>query len=256
MGFYLTVAILAPVLATHDPAKMALAERILPPSASHLFGTDEYGRDLYSRTLLGARLSFQVGFLTMAIAGVVGSVIGLLSGYAGGWVDLIAMRIIDAIMAFPGLLLALAIMAFIGAGLQNIITSLSIIYMPVFARLARSGALSLKMRDFVEAARSTGAGDLRILFRHILPNTMSPLLVQATLTVAYAVLAEAALSFLGAGIPQPAPSWGNALADGRDYFRDAPWISIIPGLAIAGLVLGINLLGDGLRDLLDPRHRR
>lgn len=252
----MTVAILAPILATHDPTKVALADRLMPPSAAHFFGTDEYGRDLFSRTLFGARLSFQVGFLTMTVAAGIGSVVGLLSGYAGGWADLLVMRIIDAIMAFPGLLLALALMAFIGAGLRNIIISLSIIYMPVYARLARAGAQSLKVREFVEAARSTGASDGRILFRHILPNAISPLLVQATLTVAYAVLAEAALSFLGAGIPQPAPSWGNALADGRDHFRDAPWISIIPGLAIAGLVLGINLLGDGLRDLLDPRQRR
>lgn len=250
----LLVAFLAPYLAPYNPNQMDIANRLKAPSAAHLLGSDDFGRDILSRMIYGTQLSLTVGVAVVLLATLAGTVLGLLAGYFRR-LDNLLMRVMDGLMAFPAILLAIAIMAALGSKEMNVIIAIAAVYTPRMARIVRGSALSVKRMEYVEAAAALGAGHGRIMFRHILPNCMSPIIVQATFIFAYAVLAEASLSFLGVGTPPPAPSWGNILADGRLYIRLAPWITVFPGTAIMATVLGLNLLGDGLRDVLDPRMR-
>lgn len=249
----IVVAFLAPWIATHDPLNIDIVNRAAPPSKQFIFGTDDYGRDIFSRVIYGARLSQYISFLTVAGAALLGVIIGAVAGYYKRWIDNVIMRCMDAIMSFPAILLAIAIMAVRGGSLYNVVLALTIVYIPRFARIIRGSVLSLKEKEFVEASYAMGNSDLLIIFRHILPNCTAPLIVQTTVSLAYAILAEAALSFLGLGAPPPAPSWGNILSEARNFMLDAPWMTVFPGLAITLAVLGFNLFGDALRDLLDPR---
>jgi peptide/nickel transport system permease protein len=251
--FLIAVALLAPWVATHNPSKMNIKERLQPPSSAHFFGTDGYGRDLFSRVVYGAAIALRVGFLSIAVAMSAGILLGLISGYYRGWIDAIIMRIMDAILSFPIILLAIGIMAVLGAGFANLMIALGLVYTPRFARLVRSSVLSIREKEYIEAARVTGCSDFSILFVHILPNCWAPVIIQATISFGYAILWEAALSFLGLGAPPPSPSWGSLLADGKEVLSRAPWMTYFPGMAIAMAVLALNLFGDGLRDVLDPR---
>lgn len=249
----LMVAIMAPVLATYDPLKIDIALQSAPPSAEHWFGTDEYGRDIYSRVIYGARISLYISLFSVFVSTLMGVIIGALAGYFGGWLDNIFMRIMDAVMSFPAILLAIGILAALGPNIYNVIVALGLVYTPRVARIVRGSVLSLKEKEFVEASRAMGNGDFYIIFHHILPNCTAPLIVQVTASLAYAILAESMLSFLGLGAPPPAPSWGNILSDARNFMMDNALVTVFPGLAITLAVLGFNLLGDALRDLLDPR---
>ncbi|MBP2671851.1 MAG: ddpC [candidate division NC10 bacterium] len=250
----LFAAVFAGVLSSYDPLTMIVADRMKSPSAAHLMGTDNFGRDIFSRVLHGARLSLEVGAAVMLLTVGAGILLGLLAGYSPR-LDGPVMRVMDAMMAFPAILFGIAIMAVLGPKTVNVVIALSVVYAPRTVRIVRASVLATKQLDYVEAVRAQAAGHLRVLFRHILPNCLSPLVVQATFNFAYAVLAEASLSFVGAGAPPPTPSWGNILSEGRIYMQNAPWITIFPGLAIAITVLGLNLAGDGLRDILDPRMK-
>ena len=247
------VAVFAPLLATHDPLKIDVINQGALPSEEHYFGTDEYGRDTFSRVIYGTRISLYISVLSVLVAATLGILLGSLAGYYGGWTDNLIMRVVDAIMSFPAILLAIGIMAMLGGNMYNVVLALGFVYIPWFARVVRGSVLSIKEKEYIEAAQAMGAGDLTILFRHILPNCMAPVIVQATAALAYAILAEAALSFLGLGTPPPAPSWGNILSDARNFMMDNALMTIFPGIAITLAVLGFNLLGDALRDLLDPR---
>ncbi len=248
------VALLAPLLTRQSPMELDVASRLRPPSQGHLFGTDGFGRDVFSRVMYGARLSILVGAMSVAVAAIGGGLIGLLAGFYPR-LDGVLMRIMDGIMAFPNIVLAIALMASLGPSVLNVIVSLGFVYMPRVARVARSGVLVVRESLHVEAARALGAGDARILRRNILPNCLSPLIVQGTFVFAYAVLGEAALSFLGVGVPPYISSWGNILSEGRQFITQAPWITLFPGAAIMLTVLGLNVVGDGLRDAFDPRMR-
>jgi peptide/nickel transport system permease protein len=250
----LLAAIFAGALATHNPTRLYPGNRLKPPSADHYLGTDEFGRDVYSLVLHGARISLLVGGVTMILTSLGGIVIGLIAGYYKR-LDLGIMRVMDGLMAFPGILLAIALMAARGPGVWNVIFALSVVYMPRTAIIIRSTVLSLRELDYVQAARALGRHDLNIAFRHILPNCVGPLLVQGTFIFAYAVLAEAILGFLGVGVPPYVPSWGNVIASGKNVIREAFWVSLFPGIALTLAGLSLNLLGDGLRDTLDPRLR-
>ena len=252
----LIVAILAPVLVPYDPLEMHPGDRFQPPSKTYPMGTDEFGRDILSRIIAGARISFAVGLISIAIAVLVGVTAGLLAGYEAGWFDTVSMRFFDALLAFPAILLAIVILAVLGAGSFSAMLAVAIVNIPAFARLTRANVLAEKQRDYVLASRSVGARPTRIMFRGLLPNVVSTLLVQITVAIAGAVLLEAALSFLGLGTPPPAPSWGSMLSVGRGYLQIAPWYGIFPGVAITLLVMGLYLLGDGLRDALDPRRQK
>jgi len=245
-------ALAAPLLTAFDPTAMRVRLRFRPPQWEFPFGTDRFGRDIYTRVLYGAQISLWIGLATTLLSGAVGAAIGVVSAQFRA-LDAPLMRVMDARMAFPAILLAIGLAAALGSGITNLIIALSVAYMPRTARLVRASALVVRELEFVDAARVAGAGSLRIMFRHLLPNCMGPLLVQLTFVFAYAILAEAALSFLGIGVPPPAPSWGNIVAEGRDYAVEAWWIMLFPGLAISLAALGMNLLGDGLRDVLDPR---
>jgi peptide/nickel transport system permease protein len=249
------VAVFAPHLAPFDPLDMDIRHRLQSPNHTHWLGSDTYGRDLLSRVIFGARLSLEVGLMVVVLTTIFGTLFGLLSGYFPR-LDHIIMRIMDALMAFPAILLAIAIMAALGPSEINVVLALSVVYTPRTTRVVRGSVLSTKENDYVKSARAAGANDIRILMFHILPNCLSPLIVQSTFIFAHAILAEAGLSFVGAGPPPPTPSWGNVLSEGREYMRTAPWITVFPGLAIAFSVLGLNLAGDGLRDVLDPRLKR
>jgi peptide/nickel transport system permease protein len=252
------VAILAPWIATHDVGATNLSLRYLPPSGQYFFGTDSTGRDIFSRILFGARISLKVGIVVVAVSAVVGTLLGALAGYYGGWIDrIISGYVFNVFLAFPGLLLAIAMVAFLGAGLNKLIFALCIIGWVGYARLIRGQVLKVREYDFVQAARALGASDARILLIHILPNAIQPLIVQASLGMAGAVLSEASLSFLGLGVPPPAPSWGVMIEEARDLstLQAAPHALIFPGLAIALTVLAFNFIGDGLREYLDPRQR-
>jgi len=246
------LAILAPWIAS-DPLKVDVANREAFPSREFFFGTDEYGRDIFSRVIYGTRISLYISLLSVAVASIFGVAIGAVAGYYGGLTDNILMRFMDAIMSFPAILLAIGIMAVLGGHLFNVVIALGFVYIPRFARIIRGSVLSLKEKGFVEASLAMGNSDLIIIWRHILPNCTAPLIVQATVSLAYAILAEASLSFLGLGAPPPAPSWGNILSDARNFMLDAPWMTVFPGIAITLAVLGFNLFGDALRDVLDPR---
>jgi len=247
-------AVFADALSTHNPTRLYPANRLKPPSAQSYLGTDEFGRDVYSLVLHGARTSLKIGGLTMLFTCAGGIVIGLLAGYYRR-LDLVIMRFMDGLMAFPAILLAIALMAARGPGEGNVIFALSVVYMPRTAMLIRSTVLSLRELDYVQAARALGRRDLAIAFRHILPNCVGPILVQGTFIFAYAVLAEAILGFLGVGVPPYVPSWGNVIASGKNVIREAVWVSLFPGVALTLAGLSLNLLGDGLRDTLDPRLR-
>lgn len=253
VSFLVLVAIFAPLLAQGDPNEMLLTDRFIPPSSEHLLGTDEFGRDLLTRIIYGSRVSLRVGLISVGIALISGSLIGLLAGYFGGWFDMVSQRIIDVALAFPALILALAIMAVLGPNLRNVIIALGIGSIPVYTRVMRSEVLALRQADFVDAARAAGAGHLRLMLRHILPNALSSIVVISTLGIGSAILGSAGLSFIGIGAQPPTPEWGVMLATGRQYLAHEWWIATFPGIAIALTVLGFNLLGDGLRDALDPR---
>jgi peptide/nickel transport system permease protein len=252
------VAIFAPWIATHDVGATNLSLRYLPPSAQYLFGTDSTGRDIFSRVVFGARISLEVGIVVVSVSAFVGTILGALAGYYGGWIDrVVSGYVFNVFLAFPGLLLAIAMVAFLGAGLNKLIFALCIIGWVGYARLIRGQVLKVREYDFVQAARALGASDMRILLVHILPNAIQPLIVQASLGMAGAVLAEASLSFLGLGVPPPAPSWGVMIEEARDLstLQSAPHALIFPGIAIALTVLAFNFIGDGLREYLDPRQR-
>jgi peptide/nickel transport system permease protein len=251
-GIIVVVAILAPVIAPSDPNKLAMRNKFLPPSWEYPFGTDNFGRSQLSRVVWGARLSIVMGISVVALNAVFGTLIGALSGYFRR-LDNPLMRVNDALMAFPAVILALAITAALGPSTLNAILALAIVYIPRTARIVRASVLVVREMEYVQAAVAAGAGNWRILRHHILPNSMAPLIVQLSFLFAYAVLSEATLSFLGLGAPAPTPTWGNIMAEGRQYMREAAWIIAIPGAALAITVMGLNLLGDGLRDVLDPR---
>ena len=246
-------AILAPVISPYEPNRQQLLKALQAPSAEHLLGTDENGRDVLSRILYGTRIPLLAGVFSVAIAVVLGVGSGLISGYFGGRLDNIIMRFMDALLAFPTLVLALAITAALGPGLRNAMIAIGIVYTPLFARLTRGQVLSVREREFVEAARTIGSGHLRIMAQHILPNVFAPLIVQISLSIALAILAEATLSFLGLGVQPPEPSWGSMVSRGKDYLDMAPWLAFAPGGAILLAVIGFNFLGDAIRDAMDPR---
>ncbi len=248
-------AIFAPWLATHDPAFISLTNRLRPPSPEHWLGTDDLGRDVFSRLVYGARVSLMVGIGVVAIRAVIGVLVGLVSGYAGGAVDALLMRITDVFIAFPGILLALAIMAIWGTGLINVVIALSVVGWPQFARLVRAEVLSLRERDYVQAGRALGGNAVRLVSRHVFPNVLPIIVVYASLNISAPIIAEAALSFLGLGIQPPEVSWGSMLSSAHRYMRVAWWLATFPGIAITVSVIGFNLFGDAVRDALDPRMR-
>jgi peptide/nickel transport system permease protein len=261
---FLFTALLAPILAPHDPALQDLERRLAPPvglgmekaSLEYPLGNDNLGRDILSRLMVGSRVSLTVGVSTILLASSVGSLLGAVAGFYRGLVDNIVMRIVDTWMAFPSLLLAIAFGAALGPGLANLVLALSLTIWVVYCRVVRAEVLSLRERDYVLAARAMGASDLRIILRHVLPNVLAPILVISTLRMGTVIISEASLNFLGVGVQSSVPTWGGMLADGREFMRDAWWLATFPGIAISIVVLGVNLLGDGLRDALDPRLRR
>jgi peptide/nickel transport system permease protein len=255
LALAMLTAIFAPFVSPYDPLKQDLGNLLAKPGGAHLLGTDNVGRDILARVIWGTRVSLIAGFVSVAIAMVVGSLLGLGAGYWGGRVDSVVMRLMDAVLSFPALVLALALGAVLGAGLTGVLIALGVVYTPTFARLMRGQVLAVRARDYVEAARVLGAPDWRVLQRHILPNAATPIVVQASLSVAFAILAEASLSFLGLGIQPPEPSWGSMINAGRGYLQQAPWIVFGPGAALFITVLGLNFVGDAIRDALDPRLR-
>jgi peptide/nickel transport system permease protein len=262
-GVFCLVAVLAPFLAPHDPAHQNLERRLAPPiglglngaSSEHPLGNDNLGRDILSRLLVGSRVSLVVGISTILLASVVGSLVGAAAGFYRGLLDNVVMRLVDIWMAFPSLLLAIAFGAALGSGLGNLILALSLAIWVVFCRVVRAEVLSIRERDYVAAAQAIGASDWRIIVRHVLPNVLAPILIISTLQMGVVIISEASLNFLGVGVQSSVPTWGGMLADGREFMRDAWWLATFPGIAISVVVLSVNLLGDGLRDALDPRLR-
>ncbi len=253
-GVIAIIGIAAPWITDIDPQRLSMRNKFLPPSETWVFGTDNFGRSLWSRTVWGAQLSMIIGASVVALNAVFGTLIGAAAGYFRK-LDNALMRVNDALMAFPAILLAIAVTAVLGPSTLNVILALSIVYIPRTARIVRSSVIVLREMEYVQAAVAAGAGHWRILRRHILPNAMAPMIVQLSFLFAYAVLSEATLSFLGVGAVPPTPTWGNIMAEGRDFLREAPWIITIPGVMLMITVMGLNLLGDGLRDVLDPRLR-
>lgn len=251
----IAIAVFAPLVTTHGLEQMDMANRLRGPMAGHWLGTDNFGRDLWTRLAYGARISLTVAFAAVFFSVIIGTVVGLVAGYFGGWVDQTLMRITDIFLGFPALILALAVVAILGPGLINVTIAMVVVQWTDFARVIRGTTLSLRSRPYVDAARTLGASHTRIIFREILPNAMGPIVVLATLGFGTAVISESALSFLGFGVQPPAPTWGWTLSYGTRFLRTDPWLSIAAGLAIMITCLGFNLLGDGLRDLLDPRER-
>ena len=249
------LALAAPLVAAQDPLAQNVAQGAQPPSAAHWFGSDKLGRDVFARILYGARISIRIGFVAVGLAITAGTLIGLVAGYAGKRTESVLMGAMDVMLAFPSIILAIGITTVLGPSINNLMLAVGIVYVPQYARLARSSVLAVKEHEYVEAARALGAGAPAILGRHVLPNILAPLLVQATLGIATAELEAAGLSYLGLGARPPAPEWGAMLNDARDYWLSAPWALIFPGASITALVLGFNLLGDGLRDALDPKQR-
>ncbi|MBW3631991.1 MAG: ABC transporter permease [Chloroflexi bacterium] len=249
------VALLAPAIVPYDPIDQSFRIKLQAPSTEHLLGTDEFGRDVLSRILVGTRVALGVGIVPVAIALVIGVTLGLIAGYFGGGVDQVVMRVIDVLLAFPWLLLAIGIMAILGPGIQNVVIAVAIVYIPAFARIVRGSVLSIKEKEYVEAARAMGQPNTRIIVRHVLANAWAPIIVLATLSIGQAIIYAAGLSFIGLGTQPPDADWGVMLTSGREFLRDAPWLGFFPGLAILITVLAFNLFGDGLRDALDPRLR-
>jgi peptide/nickel transport system permease protein len=252
--FFVALAIFAPWIAPDDPLATSWGAVRKAPTMAHWFGTDEIGRDVLSRVIWGTRASLLAGLVSVGISLAVGVPLGLVAGYVGGWIDMLISRITDAMLACPFLVLAIALAAFLGPSLTNAMIAIGIAATPIFVRLARAQVLAVKVEDYIEAARAVGNSGLRIALRHVFPNIVAPVIVQATLAIAAAVIAEASLSFLGLGQQPPAPSWGSMLNTAKNYVENAPWMAVWPGLSIFLLVLSFNLLGDGLRDALDPRH--
>jgi peptide/nickel transport system permease protein len=253
--FFIFVSVFAPYIATHDPTQINIDKIFAPPSSKHLFGTDELGRDVFSRVVYGTRVSLFVGFIAVFISIAIGTVLGLISGYFGGFVDVVIMRFVDIMLCFPAFFLILAVIAFLSPSLTNVMVVIGLTSWMGVARLVRAETMSVKGRNFIIAAKVQGIKNSIILFRHILPNVASPIFVTATLGVAGAILTESALSFLGLGVQPPTPSWGNILTSGKDNIMFAWWLSLFPGLAILITVLGYNLLGEALRDILDPKSK-
>lgn len=253
IGGFLLLAFAAPLIAPADPMAQALYNRLSPPTLEHPFGTDDFGRDILSRVIYGARISLRVGVFAVLIALILGTCIGVVAGYWGGWIDQILMRLMDLLLAFPSILLAIGIVAILGPGLENAMLAVGIVAMPQYARLVRASVLTVRETDYVMAARALGASDWRILCVAVLPNCLAPLIVQATLGLATAILDAAGLSFLGLGAQPPTPEWGAMLSQGRELIVRAPWVLTFPGGAIFFTVLAFNLVGDGLRDALDPK---
>jgi peptide/nickel transport system permease protein len=253
--FFILLAIFAPVLTHFDYKAQNLMNRLQPPSSEHWFGTDDLGRDLFTRVIYGARISLWVGFFSVVGSIIVGTFLGILAGYYGKWVDTLISRLFDIMLAFPSILLAIAIVAALGPSLQNALLAIAIVNIPTFGRLVRAKVLSLKEEEFIMAARAQGMKDRRILLHHVLPNSLAPIIVQGTLGIATAILEAAALGFLGMGAQPPEPEWGKMLSDSRQFIQLAPWTVIFPGISIMFTVLGFNLMGDGLRDVLDPRMK-
>ena len=249
----LFIAIFAPLIAPYDPLDDNLMNRYEAPSKDHWMGTDEMGRDILSRIIYGSRISLKVGLLSISVALVFGTLLGILAGFYGGMVDMLIMRVMDIMLAFPSILLAITIVTILGPQLKNAILAIGIINIPRFARVIRSSVISIRESEYIDAARSLGANDIRIIVFHLLPNSLAPLIVQSTLGIAEAILEAAALSFLGLGAQPPQPEWGAMLSDARSALQRAPWVATFPGLAIIFGVFGFNLLGDGLRDALDPK---
>lgn len=255
IGLLILVAIFAPYLAPYSPTEQNILFRYKAPSARHWLGTDEMGRDILSRIIYGSRISLKVGLISVSLALMVGVPLGLIAGYYGGIPDMLIMRFMDIMLAFPSVLLAIAIVAILGPRLENAMIAIAIINIPRFARIIRSSTISIKENEYINAARVLGASNFRIILLHLLPNAMAPLIVQTTLSIAAAILEAAALSFLGLGAQPPSPEWGAMLSDARSALQKAPWVATFPGLAIFLGVLGFNLLGDGLRDALDPKMK-
>lgn len=255
IALFIFISIFGGMLAPYDPIKPEILSKFQGPSSGHIFGTDELGRDVLSRVMAGARISLGIAVLILAIAVTVGVTIGAIAGYFGGLVDELLMRLTDVFLAFPALILAMAIAASLGRDIKNVVIALTVVYWPWYARLVRGQVLSIKQRDYVEAARSVGAPSRQIMTRHVLPNATAPVIIQMTVDVGYAVLSTAGLSFLGLGAQPPSPEWGTMISGARTYFRDAWWYITFPGLALTLTVVAFNLLGDGLRDYLDPRTR-
>ncbi|MEK3980431.1 ABC transporter permease [Psychrobacillus sp. FSL K6-2836] len=253
--FFVFLAGFGFLLAPQGINDQLLTDRLQPPSSQYWFGTDDFGRDIYSRIIHGARISLMVGFFSVIGSVVVGSILGIIAGYYGKWIDMIISRIFDIMLAFPSILLAIAVVSVLGPSLQNALIAIAIINIPNFGRLIRSKVLSIKEEEYITSAKAIGMRDIRILFSHILPNSMAPVIVAGTLAIASAIIEAAALGFLGLGAQAPAPEWGKMLADARMYLRNAPWTMIFPGLAIMLTVVGFNLMGDGLRDALDPKMK-
>jgi len=249
------LAVFASTIAPYDPTEMKVMDALKGPSSAHWFGTDRYGRDVLSRTIHGSRIALGVALSSMSVAFLVGSALGLVAGFVGGWSDLAIGRVMDVLFSFPTLVLAVAISAMLGPGLNNAVVAIAVVYAPLFCRVARGPVMAERAREHVSAAIALGAGSGRVIIRHILPNVLAPLIVQASVALAFAILTEASLSYVGLGTQPPDPSWGTMLNEGRTYLETAPWMSIFPGLAIMLAVFGFNLLGDGLRDMLDPKLR-
>ncbi len=250
---FIVLALIAPWITRYEYTAQVLADRLQPPSAKHWFGTDDLGRDIFTRTIYGARISLWVGFLSVFGSIVIGTLLGIVAGFYGKWVDMIISRVFDILLAFPGILLAIAIVAILGPSLQNALYAIAIVNIPTYGRLVRARVLSLRQEEFITAARAIGVRDARLLFRHILPNSLTPLIVQGTLGVATAIIEAAGLGFLGLGAQPPEPEWGKMLSDSRQFIQTAPWTVIFPGVCILLTSLGFNLMGDGLRDTFDPK---
>ena len=250
---YLIVAVFAQFIAPYSPIEQHAKDRLQPPNATYKLGTDEFGRDILSRTMYGATSSLRVAIISVMISAFIGTLMGTIAAYAGGTIDQALTPLNDLLFAFPAILLALTIAAALGPGTGNTIIAISIVYLPIFSRVARASVLTIKQQDFIEASRSLGASHARVIVRHILPNSLSPTIVQVSLALSWAILTEASLSFLGLGTVPPDPSWGSMLSESRVMMELAPWMAIVPGIAIILSILGFNLMGDGLRDALDPR---
>ncbi|MFO1442371.1 ABC transporter permease [Bacillus sp. Bva_UNVM-123] len=253
---FIILAVIAPLIAPHDPTQMTISKKLQPPSSEYWFGTDDKGRDIFSRLLYGSRISLIVGIVSTLLGAFAGILLGIISGYYGRWIDSLIMRICDVLLAFPGILLALAIVSVLGASTTNVIIAVAFFAVPTFARIVRGSTLGVKKLEYIDAIKAMGSSDFRIIFKHVLPNILSPIIVQATLYIASAIITASALSFLGMGTKPPTPEWGTMLAQGRSYLKQAPHVTLFPGLAILLVVVGFNLFGDGLRDALDPKSKK